>query len=295
MKSTFLIIMLSALLQVSLAVFGNYKNMLEEDMLHREPPVRQTASQYNAFDTIYEGWVKTSLDQFDPQNNQSYFMRYLMNKEHLVEGGPIFIFVGGEWTITPSMLQYGHLYDMARNLSGLMIYSEHRYYGFTTPTPDLTLENLQWLNIDQALADLAHFIVSIKESFPAVKNSGVILVGCSYSGTMVTWFMQKYPHLAQGAWSMSAPLYAKVDFVEYKETVSKAIINIGGDQCSAKIRRAFVQMEDLWERREISEIERIFRLCEPLNVTNTLDVWSLFADMAGPWSGIVQYASRYFS
>lgn len=293
MKLIFLIFTLAALLQVSFAAFGNHKNMLKEDMLHREPPVRQTAMPFNTFDTIYEGWMRTSLDQFDPLNNQTYFMRYLMNKEHLVEGGPIFIFVGGEWTISPSLIQNGHMYDMARNLSGMMIYSEHRYYGFSTPTPDLTLENMQYLNIDQALADLAHFIVNIKENFPEVKNSSVILVGCSYSGTMVTWFMQKYPHLAQGAWSMSAPLKAKVDFVEYMETVSKAIHDIGGAACSSKIRNAFVQMENLWENKNITELERIFRLCRPLNVTNTLDVWNLFGDMGSAWSGIVQYASRY--
>lgn len=292
MKSTFLIFTLAALLQVSLAIFGNYKKMLKEDMLHREPPVRQTATPMNTFDTIYEGWVRTSLDQFDPQNNQSFFMRYLMNKEHLVEGGPIFIFVGGEWTISQGFLHSGHMYDMARNLSGLMIYTEHRYYGYSTPTPDLVLENMQWLNIDQALADLAHFIVSIKESVPEVKDSGVILVGCSYAGTMVTWFMQKYPHLAQGAWSLSAPLLGQIDFVEYQETVSKAIHTIGGEECSSKIRNAFVQMEALFENEEISELERIFQLCAPLNVTNNQDVWSLFADMASPWSGIVQYASR---
>lgn len=292
MKLIFLIFTLGALLQVSQALFGNYKKMMTEDMLHREPPLRDTGTPFNTFDTIYEGWVRTRLDQFDPSNDESYFMRYLMNKDHLVEGGPIFIFVGGEWTISPGYLQRGHMYDMARNLSGLMIYTEHRYYGFSTPTPDLTLDNMRWLNIDQALADLAHFILHIKENNPEVKNSGVILVGCSYAGTMVTWFMQKYPHLAQGAWSLSAPLLAKVDFYEYKEVVSDAIHNIGGADCSARIRNAFIQMEALWENRNITELERIFRLCESLDVDNNLDVWTIFGDMAGPWSGIAQYASR---
>ena len=93
------------------------------------------------------------------------------------------------------MLQFGHMYDMAKALNGLLFYTEHRYYGNTKPTPDLTLENLRYLNIDQALADLAHFIVSVRKHFPGSENSGAILVGCSYSGTMVTWFMQKYQNL----------------------------------------------------------------------------------------------------
>lgn len=294
MKSLILFFLLVAYLNVALALFGNYKKMRKEDFLHREPPIDETVSKADD-DTIYEGWVPTRLNQFDRMDNRTYLMRYLMNRDHMVEGGPIFIFVGGEWTISAPTLLRGHMYDMARNLSGLMIYSEHRYYGYSTPTPNLELDNMQWLNIDQALADLAHFIVHIKNQIPEVKNSGVVLVGCSYSGTMVTWFMQKYPHLANGAWSMSAPLLGQVDFIEYKEVVSEAIRNIGdaaASGCSARIEGAFREMERLYDDGEYGELARIFRLCAPLDATNILDVWSLFGDMAGPWSGIAQYASR---
>lgn len=291
MKTIFLIFSIAALSQVSFALFGNYKKMLHEDNLHREPPIIATTSPMN--DTIYEGWVKMRLDQFNPTNDSTYYMRYLMNKDHMVDGGPIFIFVGGEWTISPGFIRGGHMYDMARNLSGLILYTEHRYYGFSTPTPDLSMDNLRWLNVDQALADLAHFIVHIKETVPEVRNSGVILVGCSYSGMMVTWFMQKYPHLIQGVWALSAPIEAKVDFYEYKEVVSRAVHDVGGEECSARIQRSYEQMEALYHNGSYSELERIFRLCTPFNGTNILDVWNLFADMSGPWSGIVQYASRY--
>jgi pimeloyl-ACP methyl ester carboxylesterase len=186
------------------------------------------------------------------------------------------------------------MFDMARNQSGLLIYTEHRYYGQTTPTPNLVLDNMRFLNIDQALADLAHFITYMKEQIPGIRNSPVVLVGCSYSGTMVTWFMQKYPHLAVGAWSMSAPLLAKVDFVEYKEVVSRAVTEVGGEQCSGRIRSAFQQMEAFVAAGNAAELERLFNLCEPLDLTNDLDVWSLFADTAGPWSGMVQYYDEYY-
>lgn len=189
------------------------------------------------------------------------------------------------------MLRGGHMYDMGRNLSALMIYTEHRYYGYTIPTDDLTMKNIQYLNVDQALADLAHFIQHMKENFPQIRNSGVILVGCSYSGTMVTWFMQKYPHLAQGAWSMSAPLNAQVDFVEYKEVVSHAVHEVGTETCSGKIRRAFQQLEALYESNQTTKINEMFQLCSPLDINNKLDVWNLFSDVAGPWSGVVQYYS----
>lgn len=77
----------------------------------------------------------------------------------------------------------------------------------------MSFENLKYLNVDQALADLAAFIVWFKASTPGLENSKVILVGGSYAGTMAVWMRQKYPHLVAGSWASSAPLLAKVDFV----------------------------------------------------------------------------------
>lgn len=196
---------------------------------------------------------------------------------------------GGEWTVSEGWLFTGHMHDMARDLNGTMFYTEHRYYGQSRPTPDLTVDNLKYLNIDQALADLAHFIVTIKQSNETLRDSGVILVGGSYSATMATWFVQKYPHLANGAWSSSAPLEAKVDFVEYKEVVSEAFEIVGGPNCTRRIRSAFEELERIVATGNISRIEQLFHLCYPLNLNNSLDVWSFFSDVAGPFSGIVQY------
>lgn len=254
--------------------------------LNKEPPI----DKYAAFDDvdIEEKWIEQRLNHFDPQDGRTWNMRYLENSAYLRDGGPIFIFVGGEWTISDGWLRSGHAHDMMRDLNGTMFYTEHRYYGDSRPTPNLTIENLRFLNVDQALADLAHFIVEIKETIPEVRNSGVILVGGSYSATMVTWFMQKYPHLANGAWSSSAPLEAKVDFVEYKEIVSEAFEIIGGSNCTRRIRNAFEELEQLVADENTTRIEEVFNLCYHLNLTNQLDVWSFFSDIAGPFSGAVQ-------
>lgn len=72
---------------------------------------------------------------------------------------------------------------------------------------------LKFLNIDQALADVAYFVEEMKKTIPDASNSRVIMAGGSYSATMVAWFRQKYPHLIDGGWASSAPLLAKLDFV----------------------------------------------------------------------------------
>lgn len=173
-----------------------------------------------------------------------------------------------------------------------MYYTEHRYYGESRPTANLTVDNLRYLNIDQALADLAHFIVTVKQN-DTLRDSGVILVGASYSATMATWFVQKYPHLANGAWSSSAPLEAKVDFVEYKEVVSEAFEIAGGSACTARIRSAFDELDRLHAEGNTSRIEEVFHLCYPLNLTSSVDVWNVFSSLSSPFSGIVQYHSEF--
>jgi len=41
---------------------------------------------------------------------------------------------GGEWEIEQSMVSGGHWYDMAEEHKGVLIYTEHRYYGQSVPT-----------------------------------------------------------------------------------------------------------------------------------------------------------------
>lgn len=65
--------------------------------------------------------------------------------------------------------------------------------------------------MDQALADLAHFITELKTQ-PRFNNSEVIMYGGSYAANMVMWFKQRYPHLVLGSIASSGPILAKIDF-----------------------------------------------------------------------------------
>lgn len=74
------------------------------------------------------------------------------------------------------------------------------------------MEDLYHLNLEQALADLAHFIHDQKSQNPRLAHSKVVLIGGSYSGSMVAWMTQLYPELISASWASSAPLLAKSDF-----------------------------------------------------------------------------------
>jgi hypothetical protein len=201
-------------------------------------------------------------------------------------------FVGGEWQINEGDIKGGHMYDMARNLSGLMIYTEFRYYGFTHPTPDLKTSNMKYLSIDQGLADLAHFIEYIKSKIPQVQNSGVILTGCSFSGSLVTWFQQKYPHLVNGVWATSGPIHTVVENTGYKEVASKAFRDIGGNSCSERIKNGIYELESFADDGNYSYLTQMFQLCYPVNINGNLDVWSFFSEIAGTLSSFVQFSNQ---
>lgn len=69
------------------------------------------------------------------------------------------------------------------------------------------------MNSEQALADLAYFILKMKQKYNLTENSRWIAFGGSYPGSLAAWMREKYPHLIHGSVSSSGPLLAKIDFV----------------------------------------------------------------------------------
>ena len=109
--------------------------------------------------------------------------------------------------------------------NGLQIIAlEHRFYGESRPTKDLSTESLKFLTSQQALSDLAVFVEYIKDfnmnekdlkSTPPLELrfsttlSKVIVFGGSYPGNLAAWFKLKFPSLAIGSIASSAPVYAE--------------------------------------------------------------------------------------
>jgi len=99
-------------------------------------------------------WIEQKIDYFNPQDWRTWNMvnifkgkflfnkdlifillqRYMSNNEFFVPGGPVFIFVGGQWPINTFFLQQGMVYDIAQETHGYLFGTEHRYYGESRPT-----------------------------------------------------------------------------------------------------------------------------------------------------------------
>lgn len=147
---------------------------------------------------------------------------------------------------------------------------------------------MKYLSVDQALADLAYFIEEITNDKSLNATGGVIAVGGSYSATMAVWLRQKYPHSVKGAWASSAPVYAKLNYVEYMETVGNVIRELGGDECYDVIESIFQAIDDLLENDEIDTLKELFHICDGFDTKNELDNWNFVSSLKNVFAGIVQ-------
>lgn len=151
----------------------------------------------------------------------------------------------------------------------------------------MSVENLKYLSVDQALADVAHFITEIKSN-AKYTNSPVVVIGVSYAASMATWFRQKYPHLAVGAWASSAPLLAQVDFKEYKEVVAQSLALAGGQDCLDAVAKGFQLTAQLIAENRTTELMAAFNLCDDFDVNNRWNVWNLHSEISDIFAGVVQ-------
>ncbi|XP_053994684.1 putative serine protease K12H4.7 [Hylaeus volcanicus] len=241
-------------------------------------------------DNVQEKWITQPLDHFNARDNRTWSMRYYLNSAFFKKNGPILIMIGGEWEINKGFLTAGQMFEIGRTHNAMMYYTEHRYYGKSKPTLDITSANLQYLSVDQALADLAYFI-ECKKRDPRFQNSKVIVFGGSYAGSMATWARLKYPHLIYGALASSAPVYAKADFYEYYEVVTESLRK-HSQKCVDDTKAAFDEVEKLLSTKRGAEtLKSSLNLCSAPNIDSPSDLSYFMNFLAETFGGIVQYNS----
>lgn len=235
------------------------------------------------------------VDNFAPiEKQQKWFggQRYWINNSTWGGAGfPIFVYIGGEGPEScRSLSNRLNIFNLAEQHQGLMVDVEHRYYGLSFPTSDVSTENLQYLTSQQALADLARIIGYVKSKLNT-ESSKVITLGGSYPGNMAAWFRLKYPSVSQGSVASSAPLIAKTNFYEYMEVVGNSLKYFSGQQCFDAFNKAAFQVaayaEQGYGSPGMKKLEKDFNTCSTIN--NDLDLGIFYSDVMGNVQGVVQY------
>lgn len=274
---------------------GNYQN------LHAEGKLKKQGAKNVSYtcDTIPEFRFQDAvIDNFAPISMQKKWMdggqRYWINKAEW--GGvnyPIFVFIGGETEESCTRLtDYLFMYDLAQEHRALLVDIEHRYYGQSLPTADVSTENLQYLSSAQALADLARLIDYIKVEYNTT-SSKVITFGGSYPGNLAAWFRLKYPSITFGSVASSAPVTAQLNFPEYMEVVGRALIQFGGQACYSAMEEAANKVASLAAQGKegYHTLDRDFHTCSAMR--NEADLSILLSTLMGNVQNSVQVNNEY--
>lgn len=147
---------------------------------------------------------------YEPHSKDTFELRYFYDAQFFKDGGPVIVLESGETTATARLpyLQKGLLHQLAKATHGIGVVLEHRYYGNSWPTSDLTTENLRFLTTQQALADTAYFAQHVVFQNSPRRNltapaTPYIAYGGSYAGAFVAFLRTTYPDIFFGAISSS--------------------------------------------------------------------------------------------
>ncbi|XP_013419073.1 putative serine protease K12H4.7 [Lingula anatina] len=235
-------------------------------------------------------WIEQQLDHFNDADARTWKQRYFVNATFYKPGGPVFIQIGGEGTADPIWMVTGQWIKNAEIYNAICFQVEHRFYGKSHPTPDMSVDNLRYLNSEQALADLAHFREYMGRKMN-LTNAKWITFGGSYPGSLSAWFRLKYPHLVHAAVATSAPMFALLNFKDYLSVVRDALDTTAtGTMCNKLIGVAVDAVSQAIKTDQGKKMmKEKFRLCDNLDGASPNDIANLFSTLAGNFEGVVQY------
>jgi len=235
MKNTFSVLLILAIaLTLGQAFFLRNPRLVKEDVYSFATQHQESELKF----TEVQKWFTTQkLDHFNPQDTRVYSQRYWVLSDYYKQGGPVFLYICGEYTCPGVNKDRLYPVQLAQQHNALFLVLEHRFYGLSQPFGDLKTANLAYLTVDQALEDLAYFIQWFKTSggYGINNDNKWITIGGSYPGAMSAWFRYKYPHLTVGAWASSAVVNAILDFPDFDYQIWKSAAK-SGPECPQVIQ-----------------------------------------------------------
>ena len=251
-------------------------------------------------------YLEQKLDQLSRGTSETFKQRYFVCEspkskrkfKHKDDADrPVLFYCGNEADVTLYLNATGLMWESASKLDdAALVFAEHRYYGKSLPEnllrdDETTLsDKLRFLSVEQALADYAHLIFTLKNggatSIPGVgPSSPFIAFGGSYGGMLAYWFRLTYPASTVGAIAASAPAFSFLDdkppydLESYGATVTDdASPTPGGScaTCASESRVGYSQLLSLADSPEGREqIRQEAKLCKITPLDSIDDVYQL--------------------
>ncbi|KAK8073220.1 hypothetical protein PG994_004119 [Apiospora phragmitis] len=117
----------------------------------------------------------------------------------------------------------------AKAVDGAVIIVEHRYWGNSSPFELQSTKNLQYLTLEQSVADFVNFARNVKLPFdPSGKTNAPqapwVFTGGSYPGALAVWIEKLAPGTFWAYHGSSGPLQAIYDYWQYFQPIQDVSI-----------------------------------------------------------------------
>lgn len=210
------------------------------------------------------------VDHFSASKDKpSFQIRTLGYSKFAKLDGPIFFYSGNEGSIDSFWKNTGLPFAWAEEFGADIVFAEHRYYGESLPFGEDTFktpEHMQYLRVEQTLADYAMFMKYYQESKGTKKR--VMVHGGSYGGIIAAFLRQKYPTVFHMAIAASAPIPQIFNMVGGGRSPATFYTAVTHDarmadvQCPVKVQEAFAIVEKKFKSGEDLEyVQKKFNLC----------------------------------
>ncbi|KIL68178.1 hypothetical protein M378DRAFT_158717 [Amanita muscaria Koide BX008] len=251
------------------------------------PVTSRNGTELPPYTTVYY------FDQLIDHNNPSlgtFQQRYWHTYEFYEQGGPIILMTPGEANASP---YYTYLTNktinglIAQQQNGSTIVLEHRFFGLSNPKPDLTVESLKFLNLQQSVDDLAYFANNVHLPMPngdklSPAHAPWVLVGGSYSGALTSWTMYNKPGVFWAGYASSAVVEAILDFWEYFEPVRQNM----PQNCSADVEAVIQYIDQTFTSSNTTRINEIKDLFGMSSVSHLDDAAGALRNNLWDWQSL---------
>ncbi|KAJ4299976.1 hypothetical protein N0V90_005224 [Kalmusia sp. IMI 367209] len=236
-------------------------------------------------------YLTQKIDHSD-SNYGTFQQRYSIIDEFFKPGGPILMFQGEETDrldCAPLEQNNTILYEWAKELNGLAVSLEHRYFGPSKPFGNASSENQNrvYLTLDNVMADAVEFIGQLKSNISGSNASKVVVASGSYGGILTGAFRLNHPETFDVAIASAGPVMGfggaeDIESYNWWNWINRLYFD-HSLKASEKIKNAFENLQQKLDAKDDTKsIQSTLNLCtppQPSNATSTAFLYSLLSQV----------------